>query len=74
MAKHWFPVFSSDKCRRCGACLLACPHDLLKQNDSAPILENSDLCPVNCFICAKACPNDAAGIIRPAKPCDCCSF
>ncbi|MBZ3935862.1 4Fe-4S dicluster domain-containing protein [Methanimicrococcus blatticola] len=77
MAKHWYPVFSSEKCKQCKTCLSACPFEILKFNDSAdsiPSLSDSDLCPVNCFKCAQACPNNAVGVIRPAKPCDCCSF
>ncbi|MDR2943601.1 MAG: 4Fe-4S dicluster domain-containing protein [Methanosarcinales archaeon] len=93
MAKHWFPVFSSEKCRRCQICVTACPLEIIEFDEAfggssgksfgdfpigsvlpVPRLSDPMLCPVNCFKCAQACPNDAVGIIRPAKPCDCCSF
>ncbi|WNY24392.1 hypothetical protein MmiHf6_17230 [Methanimicrococcus hongohii] len=78
MAKHWFPVFSSDKCHQCEACLLICPVHIIEltelNGNFIPALSDSDECLVNCFKCVKICPNNAVGIIRPAKPCDCCSF
>ena len=82
MAKHWFPVFSDHKCVQCGSCVSICPAHVLifetalkpDKTDTSPILTNPDLCRPNCFECVKVCKSKAVGIIRPAKPCDCCSF
>ncbi|MDY0266332.1 MAG: 4Fe-4S binding protein [Methanimicrococcus sp.] len=74
MAKHWFPVFTTSRCSLCGACVYACPDNLLSLKSGAVFLENIELCRPNCFKCAKACQNGAVGILRPPKPCDCCSF
>ncbi|WP_318785156.1 4Fe-4S binding protein [Methanimicrococcus hacksteinii] len=74
MAKHWFPVFSNSKCAHCGSCVKACPDSLLESESGLPVLSNPDLCRPNCFECTKACSEGAVGIVRPAKPCDCCSF
>ncbi|WNY25227.1 4Fe-4S dicluster domain-containing protein [Methanolapillus millepedarum] len=81
MAIHWFPFFKLEKCAHCGKCISACPHHLLfqKQDDNDPNLfvpkiTDPQLCPVNCSKCAGSCAYGVIGIIRPAKPCDCCSF
>ncbi|MCL2862821.1 MAG: 4Fe-4S binding protein [Methanimicrococcus sp.] len=74
MAKHWFPVFSVAKCVQCGVCVSSCPESLLNFADASPVLLDEELCRPNCFECVKACERGAVGILRPAKPCDCCSF
>ncbi|MCL2142380.1 MAG: 4Fe-4S binding protein, partial [Methanimicrococcus sp.] len=84
---HWFPVFSFDKCIRCGNCVSSCPERILfleLQNSAIdqsfsfqshfPIVKYPDFCRPNCFECVKTCQNNAVGILRPSKPCDCCSF
>ncbi|WP_338099016.1 4Fe-4S dicluster domain-containing protein [Methanolapillus africanus] len=82
MAIHWFPFFKLEKCAHCGKCISACPHQLLfqKQEENkpdgtfVPKISNPELCPMNCSECVKSCDCGVIGIIRPAKPCDCCSF
>jgi len=52
------PTVTDDKCVGCGACVDACPADVLELKDDIAIVPRPDDC-VECGACEDACPADA---------------
>lgn len=55
MAENWFPIIGQG-CIGCLACVIACPKQLLHQEDTQILLKNSEKCPEGCKICSLVCP------------------
>jgi len=52
------PTVTDDKCVGCGACVDACPADVLELKDDIANVVRPDDC-VECGACEDACPTDA---------------
>jgi NAD-dependent dihydropyrimidine dehydrogenase PreA subunit len=52
------PVINTDECVSCGACVEACPADVLELGDEAVEISDADSC-VGCGACMDACPTGA---------------
>lgn len=62
-------IVDKRKCSGCGACINACPHDIIRFQEDAegfmyPVVD-ADKC-VNCHLCEKACPflNDITSVTK----------
>lgn len=59
------PVVDKGRCTGCGACVEACPDDLLYMGEEGgPILREEWRC-WDCFSCVRACPNRALWMRLP---------
>ena len=52
------PVIEVDECILCGACVDACPCDVLDLGDESAEVVNGDNC-IACGACVDACPTGA---------------
>ncbi|MGE4546534.1 MAG: ATP-binding protein [Desulfurella sp.] len=53
MSKNWYPIINYEKCTKCLECVKFCPHDVLVEEDSKPVVKNPDLCVDYCRGCQK---------------------
>jgi pyruvate ferredoxin oxidoreductase delta subunit len=59
------PVVDSEKCSKCGLCLLICPEGCISTNDDNPMVDY-DYCK-GCGLCAEECPSDAIEMEQEEK-------
>lgn len=52
------PVWVTDGCAGCGACLLTCPERAIRPGDVRPLVVVPRLC-TGCLECVEVCPVDA---------------
>lgn len=53
-----YPVIVADECISCGACVDACPCDVLEIGDESAEVIDADSC-IACGACMDACPTGA---------------
>ncbi len=51
------PKPSSERCKRCGACIRICPTQAMSSQDGFPVIDYQKC--ISCFCCDEACPHNA---------------
>lgn len=55
-------AINQEDCIGCGACVEACPNEVLALNDDLAVVEKGEDC-IGCGICADECPVDAVTVV-----------
>jgi len=60
------PEIDSEKCNKCGTCMMICPEVCIEESDEGYPEVDYDYCK-GCGMCAEECPKDAIEMIQEEK-------